>query len=145
MIELWRRFIDMIRTWWKSRVPVTDWPEVKGPEDAAVAALAVHDPVIVYTSGTCEAAGVNEIVAAPGALKNLVVQRIVLQNESPYTVQCLISEVAVTKYRWLAQRQGVLDLYWESGCEFRLADVHALNLYLGGPHRFSYTVEHWEE
>ena len=153
MIDLWGRFVKLLRAWWESGVPADrakvtvpdDWPKITAPEDGAVAAMAVHDPVINYTTGTCGAMGVNEIVAAPGAGKNLVIQRILLQNESARITQCLISEVAVTKFRWLAKARGVLNLYWESSCEFRLADEHALNLYLAGPQTFSYSIEYWEE
>lgn len=97
-------------------------------------------------AGTKNASGDNTLVAAPGAGLNIVVQAIVIQNESAVPTTILLKSGSTTKMRQLLQNQG--DVYgraWEDGSEWELGENEALVLNLSAANSHGYNIEYWTE
>jgi hypothetical protein len=95
------------------------------------------DGLSTIISGTKAAAGDNELVAAPGAGKYIVVDWFLIQNESAVSTTMILKNGAAAGPRILAALQGDgLSVFKP----WKLAANTALNLNLSGANSCGYTV-----
>ena len=92
-------------------------------------------------TGTKNGSGDNELVAAPGAGKQIVISALVLQNESSTATTMILKAGATALLRCLGQNQGDgLALTLAAGRELQLGNNAALNLNLSGANACGYSV-----
>lgn len=97
-------------------------------------------------AGTKAASGDNTLIAAPGAGNRLVVQLILIQNESAVATTVQLKSGSTVCYRHLLQNQGdAFGRAHERSREWRLGANEALVLNLSGANSHGYNVEYWTE
>jgi len=96
--------------------------------------------------GTVNAAGVNQLIAAPPAGHRIVVRYFVIQNESVVATTLSLRNGGVPTYRYLAQYQGDgLAAFFTAGDDWELSAAVPLNLFLSGANLHGYSVGFWVE
>lgn len=98
-----------------------------------------------HASGTKSASGNNELIAAPGATRRLVIIDIVVQNESATETTVLLKSGSTTQWRGKLVAGAALSMSFQRGQEWRLGANEALNLDLGGANSHGYSVRYMTE
>lgn len=118
----------------------------------AKAVVNVERFPLVNISGIYSASGDNQIVAAPGVDKRIVVTSFTMQNEDSQTAAILIlrSDTSTTNaWRVYTANQGDgLSKTFAAGYEWKLNENEPLNLNLSAAVQCNcsveYYIEHWE-
>lgn len=108
--------------------------------------VAEDTRTLTHVCGTAAGAGDNQLVAAPGSGKRLVVSAFVIQNESSIATTLILRDGTDDRWRVEAQSLGDgLTMFFPVGREWRLADNAALQLNLSGANSCGYSVAYWIE
>jgi hypothetical protein len=100
-----------------------------------------HGPPQLTVTGTKAEAGDNELIAAPGAGKRIVVSALIVQLEAATATTMILKAGATALLRTLAQNQGDgLALHFPPERELQLGANAALNLNLSGANSCGYSV-----
>ena len=109
-----------------------------------VAESAAANVTLTNISGTTAAAGQTQLVAAPGAGLQIIVNAFVIQNESASATTMRLEAGAAAHWRVLAQNQGDgLSGQFEIGREWELPANTALNLWLSGANSCGYSIAYY--
>ena len=93
-------------------------------------------------SGLKSAAGINSLIAAPGAGYRIVVYTLLVQNEST-TLTTIELRDAVTRWRAVLASQGsILVLAFEMLNPWKLNENTALSLWLSAANSHNYNVQY---
>jgi hypothetical protein len=101
---------------------------------------------LIYITGTFAAAGLNTLVAAPGAANRIVVSAFMVQNESAVATTVQVGQGGAATFRALLQTQGAaLSGSFLVGREWNLAANTALTVTLSAANSHGYSVVYYVE
>lgn len=119
-------------------LPVTTVPAGGGTDVDAADLISV--------TGTFSTAGVNTLIAAPGAGVRIVVNAIMVQNESAVATTIHVGQGGAATIRALLQTQGSsLSASYEIGREWKLPANTSLTVTLSAGNSHGYSIRYYTE
>jgi hypothetical protein len=101
---------------------------------------------LTYISSTTASSGTNELVAAPGSGRQIVVTGFTIQNETSTATTMKLQSGASDVYRLLGQDQGDgITKEFHPKTFWQLGDNSALNLNLSGANTCGYSVAYYTD
>jgi hypothetical protein len=108
--------------------------------------VGITEKSLSQISGTKSASGDNELIAAPGANKVVVVTGFLIQNTTSTATTLLLREGTTEKVGVLAQNQGDgMSVQYPMDARWKLPANTALNLNLSGANTARYSVSYYIE
>lgn len=108
--------------------------------------LSNAERTLLYATGTAGASGVNTLIAAPGAGKQLKIVKLQLQNESSTATVAVLKFGTVAKWRIKTPADSTsLSAPIPDGSEWGVGTNLALVLDLGAANSHGYNVQYYVE